>query len=436
MITSDMVAEARRDLGRQLADLRRAAGYTQHGLTAPGRLAGYSRSAVANAETGRASLHRGFWKLCDDVLGAGGELLAAYDRLEALSVRHRQESASARQQFGGPPPIAIDAVGDLPENRSGEVGALVAVMIGEKLPGPDEDAMDRRDLADAVSRAKRAYQAGRYDEVINGLPGLLRHLHAAVATAASGTVPRLRVMAADAHQVACSVLLKRGEVPLAVLAADRSKSEAEASGEPLAIAASARAVTHALLASGHHRQAIEFALAAAQNLRDAAGLSAPSAASVYGALLLRAAIATAHGGDRSSALHLLEEADAQATGLGQDANAYWTYFNGINVALHRVHVATSLGDAGNAIDLAGRIDLELVPLAERRACLFLDVARAFTQWGKYGEAFHALCVVEQTAPQEAASSRARELMLDLERRSPASVRGRLHQLAHRIGAYA
>jgi DNA-binding XRE family transcriptional regulator len=48
---SDAVAAMRRELGRQLAARRKAAGLVQRKL---GRMAGYSRTAIANAETGGA----------------------------------------------------------------------------------------------------------------------------------------------------------------------------------------------------------------------------------------------------------------------------------------------------------------------------------------------------------------------------------------------
>ena len=210
-----------------------------------------------------------------------------------------------------------------------------------------------------------------------------------------------------------------------------------ASGDPLARAASARAVTHAVLASGHHRQATGFALTAAQQLSDAISLTTLDGVSLYGALLLRAAVTAAHGEDRPTALGLLDEAGRRAAGVYPDANAYWTFFNPVNVSLHRVHVAARLGDAGVAIDHARRVDLGKVTLAERRACLYIDVARAYTQWGKHDRAYRALCAAERAAPQEVTSNRSvHQLVQELERRCPATVKNGLRQFARRIGTPA
>jgi transcriptional regulator with XRE-family HTH domain len=58
----------------------------------------FSRSTVANIETGRQQAPREFWQLCDDLLGAGGDLLAAHDRLAAAVERqaHAELQPSAR----------------------------------------------------------------------------------------------------------------------------------------------------------------------------------------------------------------------------------------------------------------------------------------------------------------------------------------------------
>jgi transcriptional regulator with XRE-family HTH domain len=62
---SEVVAAMRKDLGRQLAGRRRSAGLVQREF---GALVGYSRTAVANAETGHARIGRKFWERADQVL--------------------------------------------------------------------------------------------------------------------------------------------------------------------------------------------------------------------------------------------------------------------------------------------------------------------------------------------------------------------------------
>lgn len=85
------IAEARAALGSQLAAIRKTRGYTQRALTR--RLVGYSRSTVANVETGRQHVARDFWAQCDTVLEANGELVAGHDELTAALTEIRRQSA-------------------------------------------------------------------------------------------------------------------------------------------------------------------------------------------------------------------------------------------------------------------------------------------------------------------------------------------------------
>jgi hypothetical protein len=97
-------------------------------------------------------------------------------------------------------------------------------------------------------------------------------------------------------------------------------------------------------------------------------------------------------------------------------------------------VALSLGDAGTAIDLAQRIDPASVTLAERRACLHLDVAQAYAQWGKWDRAWCALADAEMAAPHEVLTRpAARHLIADLARWAPRSLHPHTAQLARRAG---
>lgn len=103
MIDQSEIAQARRALGRQLAQYRSAAGYNQHRL-APHTL--YGRSTIANVEIGRQNVPRDFWQRCDEVLGTDGALTSAYDELQALIQRQRREAAQLEAR-----PVAVDGAG-------------------------------------------------------------------------------------------------------------------------------------------------------------------------------------------------------------------------------------------------------------------------------------------------------------------------------------
>ena len=228
----------------------------------------------------------------------------------------------------------------------------------------DDLSLDR--LRGAVRAAKQAYQASRYTQVARMIPGLLPALDAAASTHGGDLQLQAWGLMAQAYHVAASIGLKVGDEGPGWLAADRSLRAAERNGNSLMVASSARIVVHALAASGHHRHATELARRAATRLSQNAHLDDDKAVSVYGSLLLRGAIAAAHNQDRSETTELLDEADDASRRLGADHNHAWTAFGPTNVLLHRVHIATILGDAGTAIDHARHIEPTTIPLAERR----------------------------------------------------------------------
>ncbi len=115
---SDTVENARRALGAQLAACRRAAGYSQATFAA---LVDYSRSSVANVETGRQHVPCEFWKSADEVLHAKGALAEANDEIEATVRREREDYA--RQ----PRPFLLALSND---HRGGSIGQLANTLEG------------------------------------------------------------------------------------------------------------------------------------------------------------------------------------------------------------------------------------------------------------------------------------------------------------------
>jgi hypothetical protein len=292
-------------------------------------------------------------------------------------------------------------------------------------------------LAADVDSARREYQGCRYSELARHLPALLTRLDSACEMVAGDTRGKACELAADAYHVAAGLLLKLDDQGLASLAADRSMRAAQASGDPVTIGASARIVTHTLMSGGHLPAAVSAASRYAAGLDHAMDSHTADSLSVYGALLLRGSVAAAQHGDRATAHELLGEADEAARRLGlddADANLRWTAFGPANAMLHRVNIAVTLGDAGTAIDVAGRVDLSKVAVTERRATLLLDVSRAFLQWGRHEKAYAALRAAEATAHEEVAGRPSvHRLLRDLRTTAPASIRRDVDQFAAQIG---
>lgn len=304
-------------------------------------------------------------------------------------------------------------------------------------PLPTTEPADLARLTSTVNAAKRKYQACKYGEVLTILPPLLRSLRTA-SSAVDGIYQRkTQALTAEAYHVAASILLKQGDKGLAWLAADRSVSAAQLSDVPLMIGSSARIITHALMDGGHHRAAASNASGAAQRM-DAA-LTQPTAddLSVYGSLLLRGSIAAAHNGDRHTSTELLDQAEQAGGRLGHEGNHMWTAFGPNNVLCHRVSAALRFGDAGTAIEYARRVDLEALPINERKAVLLLDVTRAFLMWGKHDQALHTIQAAGQIAPEEITGRpRTRQLVGDLVATAPISVRREAREFADAHGIAA
>lgn len=291
-------------------------------------------------------------------------------------------------------------------------------------------------LASEVDNARRQYQACRYSGLARQLPGLLSRLDLACATLGSDARARACALSADAYHVTAGLLLKFDDQGLASLAADRSMRAAQASEDPVTVAASARIITHTLMSGGHLPAAVSAASSHAARLDHAMTPHTPDSLSVYGALLLRGAIAAALHDDRRSAHELLGEADEAARQLGADTdgNLRWTAFGPVNAMLHRVNIAVTLGDAGTAIDVARGVDLTKITVTERKAALLIDVARAFLQWGRHEKAYTALRAAEATAHEEV-SSRPSVLRLvrELRAAAPPGIRADVDQFATQIG---
>lgn len=187
--------------------------------------------------------------------------------------------------------------------------------------------------------------------------------------------------------------------------------------------------------SGHHlASAVTTASTHAARLDHDIEGHTPESLSVYGALLLRGAVAAAQDDQRATAHELLDEADDAARRLGIDGNIRWTAFGPVNAKLHRVNIAVTLGDAGTAVDVARSVNLNAIEVTERKATLLIDTARAFLQWGRHEKAYIALRAAEETAPEEVAGRPSvHRVVRDLVATAPPSVRRDAEQFATQLG---
>jgi hypothetical protein len=126
----------------------------------------------------------------------------------------------------------------------------------------------------------------------------------------------------------------RGDAPW--IAADRAAFVAEATGNPLAIAASLFRMAHVFLSLGLLAQAQTVASGTASGLDQQT--ATPEALSLRGAFRLVLAIAAARENDRNQACAYLDQARAIAAELGEDRNDYGTEFGPTNSAPYRAQL--------------------------------------------------------------------------------------------------
>ena len=261
---------------------------------------------------------------------------------------------------------------------------------------PDVGATTRR-----VEHAWLAYRHAHYPQLLRMLPDLLtaaRRRHAA--DPVGGAQPLVQV-----YRIASSVLVKLDETDLAWLAADRAMTVASTAGDPLLAATAAVPLGQTLRAVGHGRLAMSATIAAAHRL-DPAGPAddgPPPRLSVYGTLLLQAALAAAECDEAGGVRELTGQAGDVADQIGDGHDHQWSGFGPTAVELARVAAAADLGEAEEAVRrhaaLVRRPAWRGLP-AEHRAAYLVDVARAALQSGDLVTAGRSLVDADRVASAE------------------------------------
>lgn len=254
-------------------------------------------------------------------------------------------------------------------------------------------------LRAATIRARDDFQAARYDRLTATLPRLIATANATRDGADGDERAAASTLLADAYIAAANLMIKLNDDPLAWTVADRALQAAQAGGDPLTLADARRAVATVMRRTGRHARARDLLVSAARDI-EPRGHASPGQLSMYGTLLEVAAYTAAVDGSRAAATEFIGEAQATATRLGPDANHRFTAFGPANVALYQVSIAQVLGDSGTAIEHAKTLCPATIPTAERQGRYWIDVARAYHQWGKPEPCFRALLSAERAAPAE------------------------------------
>jgi len=147
---SEQIDDAKRALGRALAGLRTAGGWTQQRLAASTFV---DRSYVAHAESGRVIPNERFWVDADAALGAGGDLISGFERLAATRDRATRETTAG----SGPAPAGNAGAGSAGANRSTRDVADESLAFANRAAASNLNEVTLEYLRCEVSRLAIAY---------------------------------------------------------------------------------------------------------------------------------------------------------------------------------------------------------------------------------------------------------------------------------------
>ncbi|MEV0830928.1 MULTISPECIES: helix-turn-helix transcriptional regulator [Streptosporangiaceae] len=249
------------------------------------------------------------------------------------------------------------------------------------------------EIQQRLQAGRQQFDVGALAPLLGGLPTMLA---AAADTAERVDTPAGWALLAGCHNLATDTLNKVGRKNTARITADRGVLYAQRSGDPVAVAASARAMGMMLRTGGRHAAATQVVGRAADTL-EVMGLRTAPQLGMYLRLMCTSAYAQSQAGDRKEAFARLADAERAAERLAAltgkaDALPF--------VRMYRVNLNYALGDAGAAVRAGQDLRPEMYRTPERRGRYHTDMARAWWQWGEPEETADALLAAYRETPSE------------------------------------
>ncbi|WP_275466581.1 helix-turn-helix domain-containing protein [Streptomyces noursei] len=392
---------------------------------------GYHQSKVSRLESGRGTEDVRVLREIARVLDIPPPRLGLAANLDIA--RHAPEAEDMHRRTllaAGIAALATPAAATVTATHHDLVRALLpGTTTAAAGPTPDFGGLRNR-LADA----RRLFYTCDYAQLERVLPGLIGQLRDAIGSSPGSTA--LSSLLATAYQTSASLLLKQSDPGNAWLAVGRAMAEAERSGDPVVLASSVRVHAHVLARENHATQAITLVRHTADQLAGAYDQRSPKYLAAFGLLLLRGATAANTGGDRSAAQDFLTEAEDVARYVTLDHPDAWANFSPTNVALHTLSTAVAFGDAGTALQTARPLMRHHIPVPERRAALWIEAARAYSQQGRLSDGYRALRIAESCAAQDIRRLTVRELVADMAARDRRRTLPELHRFSQQLGVPA
>ncbi|MFI6510159.1 helix-turn-helix domain-containing protein [Streptosporangium sp. NPDC050855] len=249
------------------------------------------------------------------------------------------------------------------------------------------------EIQQRLRTARSQFDVSALTPLLGGFPAMLA---AALDTAERADTPAGWAMLAGCYNLATDTLNKVGRKETARITADRGVLYAQRSMDPVAMAASARAMGMMLRTSGRHAAATKVVERAADTL-DVMGLRTASQMGMYLRLMCTSAYTKSQAGDEEEAFARLAEAERVAARLaaltGKPEAGPFT-------RMYRMNIHYSLGDPKAALGVGQELRPDMYPTPERQGRLHTDLARAWWLDGRAEETVSALRAALAVAPSE------------------------------------
>ncbi|WP_234043310.1 transcriptional regulator [Streptomyces marianii] len=231
--------------------------------------------------------------------------------------------------------------------------------------------------------------------------------------------PAGAALAAGVWVLASQLAVKHGRTDTAGAYAARAGTAATRSGDPVVLAAAARAAATPLRRTGRTDQALLLLHQARTHLT---ATPRPTAADLEaaGMAALTAAYTAAQAHRTALARDLAAQAEQTAARLARHPHTADRprELTADQCALYRIGIHRHLGDLDTALAAARRLHPAHLPAPERRARAATDTARALIDAGDTAGAFTQLLLIEHAAPLEARRPAVRALTAHVARLRP------------------
>lgn len=390
---------------------------------------GYHQSKVSRLESGRGTEDIRVLRAVAQELKVPPEQLGLASAPDASTADPEAEDMHRRTFLAA----SIAALAT-PSTTAAAHDDLVQALLPGLSPASTGPPLDTSVLRERVGTARRLFYTCDYAELERSLPGLIADLRLASSGATDSDA--LSALLATTYQTSTSLLLKQHDQGNAWLAVGRAMAEAERSGDSVVLASSVRVQAHVLAREKHTAQAVTLVRHTADQLTGSYDRRSPKYLAAVGLLLLRGVTAASGGGDRAATEEFLAEAKEVARYVSLDRPDAWANFSPTNVALHELSALVAFGDAGLALQAARPLMRRHIPVPERRAALWVETARAYSQQGRLADGYQALRIAETCAAQDVRRPSVRDLVADMAARDRRRTLPELHHFSRQLGVPA